>query len=192
MPVTVAIDELSIPDSAGAPGFADFATTIAIRNAIEEHALGPAALSLDPVEMLSVFQEQEHHQRRVFLAREDDEPVAFCRLEPLERRPRCDAALRRSRRAEWSVRSHAHRDGQCLPCDWFLLRTGPLPRTVSLFAWDCPRRSPESGTFHDDSRTVVSIARTRRRAHSSGSLSQVSQERRSLTSPKRGFLTQSA
>jgi GNAT superfamily N-acetyltransferase len=75
MAANVTIDEIPIPDRVESAAFADFASSIAIRNAIEEHALGPAALTHDPAEMLTVFQEQEHHPKRVFLARRDGEPV---------------------------------------------------------------------------------------------------------------------
>jgi GNAT superfamily N-acetyltransferase len=75
MPANVKIDEIPIPDSVESPEFADFVSAIAIRNVIEEHALGPAALIHDPGEILTVYQEQEHQPKRVFLARENGEPV---------------------------------------------------------------------------------------------------------------------
>ncbi len=65
------VEELEIPATLDDPGGGDFRDMVSIRNEVDAGALGSAALSLTPEELLPTFQNQEDDPQRLFLARVD-------------------------------------------------------------------------------------------------------------------------
>ena len=74
---TVTIEEISIPESLDGTGADDFRIAVAIRNAIAVAALGPAAGTDTPEEVLPFIQDQQHDHKRLFVARDAGDIVAF-------------------------------------------------------------------------------------------------------------------
>jgi GNAT superfamily N-acetyltransferase len=73
----ITIDEIPIPESLDGPGADDFRAATAIRTAIAVAALGPAAGTDTPDEILPYLQDQQHEHKRLFVARHAGEVVAF-------------------------------------------------------------------------------------------------------------------
>lgn len=71
MTTTFTIDELQIPANADDPAWAAFVEMVEVRNQIEADTLGSWALEVTPEELLPVFQNQDYHPRRLFVARVD-------------------------------------------------------------------------------------------------------------------------
>jgi GNAT superfamily N-acetyltransferase len=77
MTTDITIDEIPLPESLDGPGADDFRTAVAIRNAIAVAALGPAAGTDTPEEVLPSLHDQQHDHKRLFVARDAGDVVAF-------------------------------------------------------------------------------------------------------------------
>lgn len=67
--LVVDIDEVSVPAGPGAPGWADFAAAVAVRNTVESAAYGTDVLNVTAEEVFPAWLTLEHSPRRLFLAR---------------------------------------------------------------------------------------------------------------------------
>ena len=65
------IEELSVPERPGAPGWTDFVAAVRVRNTVETHGYGTDVLNYTAEEVLPGWLTLEHSPRRLFVARTD-------------------------------------------------------------------------------------------------------------------------
>jgi GNAT superfamily N-acetyltransferase len=79
--MTSEIEEITVPDSPGSPGYEAYCQSLDVRNRNEADVLGSAAPYVDPVEALPYFRDQDQTVKRLFVARLNGEVVGQALLE---------------------------------------------------------------------------------------------------------------
>ncbi|WP_345063207.1 GNAT family N-acetyltransferase [Leifsonia kafniensis] len=79
--VRFTIEELPIPTEPGASGWADFAASLDLQNAVEAEGYGTDELAFTPKELLPGYHHQQYDPRRLFVARVGDAIVAGARTD---------------------------------------------------------------------------------------------------------------
>lgn len=77
----VSIHELEIPETVGAPGWADFGTAMGIHFGNEALSYGTDELAFTPAEALPLLLDQENQPTRLFVARDGERMVGMARYE---------------------------------------------------------------------------------------------------------------